>query len=346
MYNKASRIALYGFLLISVFFLKDALSAYVEGIDTTDVNGFGLDSAFRIITNGEINTGTPSNRYGLYSGEEGFFNYSFDDIKMSAANGYPFIGNHAPIIFTCFIIKKKDSTYSKIQVLNKLPDNRYLFKFGTNTTPNDRLLENADYDRSVLYKPNNVLSRYYYPFVDSLFWEPPLPNNNHLLGYIFYGTKPVVIDTTAPIIPAQWDSCAYTTSTCLSFSPLVPRYLNLVAVYTEGKSDFLQGWTYFAPTDVGVSRFSAVPSKLLQMIVIKKTASGILLSVQPLPENAGSSSLAIYNITGQRIVQFSNLRSNSIFWNTSNRNFAEGLYILRAELPDRGVIYQTLMFTR
>jgi hypothetical protein len=98
---------------------------------------------------------------------------SFDDIKIAYTNIHGMIGSSEPIVFTCFVIKKKDSTYSKIQILNKLADNRYVFKYGTNTIPNDSMLINADYDRSVRYKPNNVAFCGSYPGeYDSLHWDP------------------------------------------------------------------------------------------------------------------------------------------------------------------------------
>jgi hypothetical protein len=202
------------------FLLTMNISAeYIEGIDTTDENGYGLDSGFKV-TNALI-SGQNIAKYGRPSRYTfGVFNYSFDEIKIGADSAY---FAHPSSInvedsFRCFVIKKNiDSTYSKIQLISKLVGNRYAYRYGINTIPNNRLLENPDYDHSVKYKPNNF---YYVASGPNLFsWEPPLQNDNHLLGYILYiQKKGVTIDTAAPINLSQWDSVGFTDSTRMSFS--------------------------------------------------------------------------------------------------------------------------------
>ena len=67
---------------------KHASSEYIEGVDTTDVNGYGLDSAFQVSGDGRIVTFTPNfASYAWNWGESGFFNYSFEDIKIAANLG-------------------------------------------------------------------------------------------------------------------------------------------------------------------------------------------------------------------------------------------------------------------
>jgi hypothetical protein len=164
MHCKTSRKLFCGLLLLTAFFSRNASSAYIEGIDTTDVNGYGFDSVFRIDSSYRIH-GNNTIFFGLGIGAIGLFSSTFEDTKLVPSNA---IGYQ----YTSFcIVMKKDNTYSKVQVLNKLPDKRYLFKFGTNTTPNDRFLENADYDRSIRYKPNNIfITRHIEGY--SIYWEP------------------------------------------------------------------------------------------------------------------------------------------------------------------------------
>ncbi len=318
---------------------------YIEGIDTTDANGYGLDSALMVTAN-DIN----GLKYHLGPGGGagyfwGLFTYSFDDIKIAATEQLNPYG--PPTGFYCSVIKKKDNTYSKVQVLKKLADGRYVFQYGTNTTPNDRMLEKLDYDRSVRYKPNNVYSTFgYMTGIGTLTWEPPLPNNNHLLGYIYYMPKRgVFIDTTAPINPAQWDSIAFSDSTRLTLNPAQSYgYFNLVAVYTEGKSDFLQGWTFRNCLLNGVNWTSSSPNRLLNKIAVKKTDGGFLITLQPYRANTGPLSLAVFNVTGVGVAQIPVIKGNSAIWKTDN--LAEGVYLIRAKLPDKSVLTRTMVFTR
>jgi hypothetical protein len=335
-------------------------AAYIEGTDTTDVNGYGLDSAFRV-----TGSGTSKGNalylaiYGLSfgglnsGGETGLFNYLFDEIKIAAANGYSI----TPECFHCFVIKSRDSTYSKVQILSQLTGNQYIFKYGTNTTPNNRMLESSTYNGTIRYKPNNAFNYYKYPghtgggFTgrDTLSWEPPLPNINHLLGYIFYRSKQgVVIDTTAPINPAQWDSIGYTNLTHLDISSNYAdfRYYNLVAVYAEGKSDFLQGWTYHATFAVGVKQKWHAIDPQQNKIEIQKTTNGFLITFQPSPQTTGFPSLSIYNVNGEKVAGFPGIKGNQVYWKTTDRNLAEGQYIIKLELPDKSVISRTLIFSR
>jgi hypothetical protein len=351
---KPMRILIHGMFLFVTLISSYGFSDYVEGIDTTDVNGYGLDSAFHIGNYGNVSG--IFNAYFFVLGR-GYFNYAFDDIKMVPSipkptadfRLYSYANN---CISNCIIVKNsKDSTYSKVQFLKQLSGNQYIYKYGTNTTPNNKMLIDSSYDKSIRYKPNNLynlLGGIY----DSTSWEPPLPNKNHLLGYIFYRPKPgEIIDTTVPPNPAQWDSISFIDST--RSSQLLPSYLgvgdfyfNLVAVYAEGKSDLLLGWTKYLYGNLSVkSNFSSCHFQN-NKIEPRKMANGFMFSVQSLLANGGTVSLSICNLTGQQVAQFSNMRSNSIFWNTSGRNLSEGVYIVKAEFPDKSVLSQKFMFSR
>jgi hypothetical protein len=354
---KSSRIPIFCLFFLFAFLQKNCFSDYIEGIDTTDDNGYGLDSTFQITANSITNKWTISgtfNAYYFYLGW-GYYNYKFDDIKM-APDSAKQVSSMSRIVDTVhsFVVKKnKDSTYSKLKILKHLAGNQYVYMFGRNTTPNDKMLIKSDYDRSVRYKPNNLFNIYGgYNASDSTTWEPPLQNNNHLLGYIFYRPKSgVIIDTTAPINPAQWDSVSFIDSTCSS--QLFPHgiimpgfYFNLVAVYAEGKSDFLLGWTKYQYDNLKTRPNLSSRNCQNERIVVKKDGEGFLFEVQSFHANMGSSSLSIYNLNGQQIARFAGIKSNSIFWNTSNQDLPEGLYIMKAELPDKSVLSQKFMLSR
>lgn len=357
-------VNLLGILLL---YASGVFADYIQGIDTTDVNGYGLDSAFKV-TNGKI-TGQNIVVYHMDGSMNGYFNYSFDDIKMARESKSYIISNgpngqctywvqdfsnQYQINNYCFVINKfKDSTYSKIQILNNLGNNRYVFKYGTNTSPNDRILEKTPYDSSVRYKPNNFCNiwSYYncsdwFPSIECCFWEPPLPNNNHLLGYMFYGPKPgAVIDTTKPINLAQWDSVNFTTSTYGGWNE---GYLGLVAVYEEGKSDFLQNWWTPKRTDfqIDIKPSSTPVEKIQKSLEIKKAPTGFSITFSSLPNNPGPSSLSIYNLFGTKVAEFSNIQGNRVFWKTTDRNLAQGQYIIRSELPDKRVLSGRMVYSK
>lgn len=327
-----------------------AFAAYIEGIDTTDVNGYGRDSTFYVI-NGRIGGQNIIHYWFRTFVCRGYYNYSFDDIKMAPSQ--PMQSELPPqgTVYYCFVVKSnKDSTYSKVQLLQQVSGNRYVYKYGTNTTPNNRMLIKIDYDRSIRYKPNalfNYLGGQYPNNWDTVSWEPPLPNDNHLLGYIFYQPKTgVIMDTTAPINPVQWDSIAFFTSTNINFMPVLPmgKYFNLVTVYSEGKSDFLAGWTKMGYPPIGIKGNPLVPCLLQSELHIIKTCSGFFISFPQSRKNTAPSSLSIFNVTGARLAQFSNIKGNRVLWKTDN--LAEGVYLVRAELQDGSAINRQLVFTR
>lgn len=353
MCRKTLNMSFYTMFLLTVFITKSAFPAYIEGTDTTDVNGYSRDSSFRVAY-----WQNDMAYYGVNIESTGYFNYSFDDIKKVPDS----IDRSGWTIFSisnCFTIKKKDSTYSKIKILFKLSDGRYVYKYGSNDTPKNRLLIKSDYDRSVRYKPNNfhVLFEYsgYEPPNPSIqiivrntcTWEPPLPNNNHLIGYIYYRAKTnLVIDTTKPIDIAQWDSIAFIDSTRYIFGGQPLEYFNIVAVYSEGKSDFLSGWSKRSHPSTGVKHILPANDRLLSDIGIGKCSNGFFINFRPLSVHPGLLSFSIYSIMGQRIMDFPHFKSDYFLLNTSQRHLPEGTYILKAEFPDGSVVNQAFMFTR
>jgi hypothetical protein len=354
----------YRCLYILFFLLSFNVSAeYLEGIDTTDVNGYGLDSTF-MITNDSIRgiNAIGFAPFGIKSDSTylpyiisgtALFNYTFDDIKIAPLDLTYYSFQTLPFWFRCFVIKHKDSTYSKIQIVTKLSDNRYTFKYGTNTIANDRLLAEADYDRSHRYKPNNAYNHHRYPSTNWITWEPPLPNNNHLIGYILYRSKNgAIIDTLSPIDSTQWDSLGFIDTTkCTYSSPYAinGRYLNLVAVYTEGKSNFINGWTYYflENGEVGITNSLLNSKKISNKMEIKKIKGGFSIIIsQSLSSKKYPVFLYMENIHGQKVERLSSTTGNYFFLNMIDLNIPTGLYLLRAEFPDRSVITQPFTVTR
>jgi len=340
-------------ILLGWIFSGLAFGGYVEGIDTTDANGYGLDSAFRIYSDTFF---TMKAHILCYEGI--WFCNSFDDEKLapqiySYYDSY-FGGTKFPVPYHNLILRKVDSTFCKIQFTNRISSNQYVFRYGKNTTPNDRMLERTDYDRSIRYKPNNFVHNSFKPDLtfDSLFWDPPLPNDNHLVGYIFYCSKyRVTIDTTKPIDLGQWDSVAFISST--KFSTQVNMeyltngvFLNLVAVYTEGKSDFLQGGFYFFSTAVGVQNCVTGSRILHHKLAITKNCSGYTFSIYPSIANSSFTSFSIFSPAGRQLARFSPVPSGSVVWDPSSYHLSPGVYVVRAEMPGGAVVTQPFMFSK
>jgi hypothetical protein len=333
------------------FLQENCLADYIEAIDTTDINGYGLDSTFQLAPNQTLSGQKLACYINSVFGGVGPFNYVMSEIKLAADSSsfgtlwgdlpYPY---RYPTDSYCFVTRKNsDSTYSKVQIIGKLTDGRYVFKYGTNTAPNNRMLELATYDRSVRYKPNNLFYQYRgYPD-NSFSWEPPLQNNNHLIGYILYVQKTSAsIDASASINLAQWDSVGFTDATRFTYS-FYPsgEYFNLVAVYTEGRSDFLQGWTRLEISS-SIQSFQ-MPDHLLKPFSVQRTSLGFLFVFNKSSTNAVMN---IFSTTGQQIARFLEMEGNSIFWNPSDRNISPGAYIANIELPDKTSFDQKFMFSK
>jgi hypothetical protein len=334
------------FLILT--FPKNLFPEYIEGIDTTDENRYGLDSAFSInpLLSGQRLVCYSSPRFGPMCN---LFNYSFEEILLAAdSSSLPGVYlNGVNNYKVSFVVRKsRDSCFSKVKVLNELGDGRLVYRYGTNTAHLNRLMQFSNYDRSIKYKPNNL----YYQFDvntrrdNNIFaWEPPLSNDNHLQGYIIYVQKRnIVIDTTAPINIAQWDSVGFTDTTTIAFnySPL-GEYYNIVAVYAEGKSDFLKGWSTLARPDNIISVPISINSKNVPLIF--KSLNGIFINLNR-PQQP--SLINILNVSGKIITNLPNAANGHILWKTSLLRVPVGLYLLRAEFPDRSVITQPFTVTR
>lgn len=103
--------------------------------------------------------------------------------------------------------------------------------------------------------------------------------------------------------------------------------------------------SYFHPAYSKIKHYE-IPRKIINKIEIRKSSAGFFISLSGLFENSYSLSLAIFNITGQQVAHFSGIKSNHIFFNLSDLNCAKGLYIIRADLPDRTVLTQPFLFTK
>jgi hypothetical protein len=238
-------------LCILVFVASVSASApsqysYVEGIDTTSVDGKGLDGFAVGLTS--ISGATVVYGNSGYS----YLNCAFDDVQKvpdSIISTNRYVDN---VFLHCFIVcNSSNNTWAKVQITRQLPDNRFLYRYGKNSTPSSKMLVPYNYDRQRIYRPNNVSWSEVYGRevggiwediqVVTLVWEPPLPCNKKVTGYIVYGAQQPV-DTAKPIDLKQWKQLATTSGTVATFRA-GPSYLNVVAIYPGDTTDFSKAFT-------------------------------------------------------------------------------------------------------
>lgn len=324
--------------IIAMFAFHQASGEYIEGIDTTDADGYGLDSIFQITispfdkTKYLVEKTDKSLQIIFYFQEtdEGYYHYSFDDLRMAPVSVKP---NNCPIIVTplsyCFIIQTKDHIYAKIKVIKETDANRFIFRWGMNITPDDNRFIPDEYDRTIYYKPNSLHMWYNYDLErnDSISWEPPLDNDNQLIGYIFYLAKEhESIDTTAPIDVRQWDSTFVGDSICKIPCNQWPfQYYNIIAVYREGRSDFLEGWTCNA---IPAESIDTLPKRAGKSSYHIKSVNGLFIS------ESVNTDFSVFNMLGRRIGKVPDSR----IFNSCQMGAPKGRYILKVEFPDHRTV--------
>jgi hypothetical protein len=309
--------------------------AYIESIDTTDLNGYSRDSLFKIANVSVFEQDSGKTMIGYDAGIEykGYFNCAFDDLNkapdtLKKASSFVMVRMNISYV----ILRLKDSTYTKMVLLSKISNSRYIYRQIANTTSKDRSFVGVLFNPATKFKPNNLYfsSTYNVGTTTYLSWEPPLPGNNHLLGYTVFISKNVAgIDTAKPINLLQWDSVAFTTNT---FFTIINRggYFNVVAVYREGQSEFLTGWVQL-PSLNGISPSGIVKSdQEHDAITIRKTTAGYSFSFPAVANKAALVSAAIFDPAGHEVSPIIGNGNNSLLWNSP----VEGVYAIRLTLTN------------
>jgi predicted alpha-1,6-mannanase (GH76 family) len=257
-----SQMATGGVALLNLLVLADGMrDFYSEGVDTTNAQGQGLGNAFTVSVTGLSANGNGLIAYPpgrLLTGESRMFHHSFADIQKAPAEfsqlGTDKIaGPDASGI--PFALRLADSTYAKAMVLKKLPDGRYLYRYGISKVRGNLTLAQSDYAKSARLKPNNLSFQPSPGLAPAglistvLKWDPPLANDNRLTGYEVYAIDVTKADTSKAAQLAGWTLLASPTQPTFLWSRTgddKDKYLNVVAVYESGKSAPLDGWTSVA----------------------------------------------------------------------------------------------------
>ena len=241
-YRSTVAVFLIAFLCLPLFGAPASSSYnYIEGTDTTTADGKSI--------NGFTVSATSINGAAVVYGstDYGYLNCMFDDVQKvpdSIISPKPYVEN---VFLHCFIVSGNSNTWMKVQVTKQLPDKRFVYRFGKNMTSSSKLLLPPNYDQQRIYRPNNVRwSEVYYRNGEivqeiTLVWEPPIPCNKKVTGYIVYGSSQD-IDTAKPIDLKQWRQIVTTTGTSASGFSLAPRF-NVAAVYQDQTTDFPKAYT-------------------------------------------------------------------------------------------------------
>jgi len=305
-------------LLFVAAIVSSAFCEYREGVDTTDANGYAQDSLFKIVQNKIIPVnGSKIVMYGYpyqHFFALGYFNHDFDDIQKTPDTVRTKSNTDTCMLETncCYAIQRRTNLYAKICILEKLADGRYIYRYASNTTNQLVPLPGNNH-----LKPNNVfLDLTYLCPVNTmhLYWEPPLTNRTNLKGYIVYASKyNAVIDTSKPINMAQWDSVAFTTEDSIaSDDKLLTNYINIIAVYNDGRSDFLKGWTkndnLFTEAAPSVSSYTYTvnPNTLL----LRKTSNGYRIDLNGLSGANLPESIIFYSLSGRQIARIDGIKND------------------------------------
>ena len=311
---------------------------YIEGIDTTDNAGYGIDSSFQINITGDSTITIGAEEVIIYafdsvnefSNTSGYFPYSFDEIRKAPDAIKKFSIYKLPIYNTSFIAMKKDSTYTKVQLLEKISANRFVYKYGRNAVPNNLLLTYENYNRDSLYPPDNFHVYNYWTVntcaITRVSWDPPIENNNKLVGYKLYLVDRDSVNIHDSINLDNWESSEIIYTTSARWGSW--GYHNIVAVYEEGESKPLQGWMYVFNNLTFIYNNNHLKTSVNDFKIHCNNYGDITIS---LPDNYNyqKASLNIYDTKGRLINHMSNFEKNTITLNTSELGMASGSYIIQ-----------------
>ena len=355
---------LYPLCIVLMYLNAASLHAeYVEGIDTTTADGYGRKAAFRVY-GGYIRGKVIAHYFFDRHWCRGYYNYSFEEI-MTAPDTIRYeyeIFNPANQPFYCFIVKDTiRNTYTKVKILKQLDDNRYVYRFGTNTTANDRLLTGkTTVPPSSPYKVNNLYFTGipYFMHKDdpehlkyysrTLSWDPPLENSYYKpVRYIFCKSKDnVTIDTTVPIKPAQWDSMEIGSSPEVIDDFPMNGYFNFIVAYNNGmRSEFLSGWSACGYDIVNIRQSNPSPRSSSNEIIIGKRNDWLFIDLSRAADNSGIASIELFTLAGKRAACIPSTK-NTIFLNTSQPEIKTGSYILKTILKGGKSITSPLTLVR
>jgi hypothetical protein len=339
---------------------------YVEGTGTTDNEGYGLNGTFQIDGGdwGYYITGMVVAHYCFDPHWcRGYYNYSFEEITMAPdtiRHEYENIDCECSPYY-CFVVRDTNSNiYSKVEILTHLDGHRFEYRFGTNTTPGDRILTDEPGNLSVVHNVNNLYytGHPYFMHGDdpehkkyysrTLSWDPPLDTvHNRPVRYILYRSKEgITIDTTAPVDQAQWDSITVQNSPEVVEDFPDIGYFNFVVVYINGqRSDFLSGWSRCNYDIVGVIKNAVTPQCGSDKITVEKSAEGLFISLPQRNGGSGFSSIDLFSLTGRRVATLS-AAENATSLTAFQPEIGTGSYILRAVLKEGGSIALPFMLTK
>jgi len=338
-------------------FFSPLFAGYKEGIETTTRSGQGFHGLFTITSDGHI---TGKNIIAHYCFDEnwcrGYYNYSFDEVMLAPdtirQSEYEYT-NFDCGPYYCFVVRDpSNDCYTKIQVIERLDDDSYRYRYGTNTEAENRLLTaTVDvHEDSTLLNVNNLFFTgipYMYDaepgeHTRTLSWDPPLVSDIYLKGYIFYRSKYMVpIDTTAEPDFSEWESFEVTTSPVQSLVEFpMNGYFNFMTVYKTGKrSGFLDGWTLCDYSVVDVKHRIPVIYSGDDKVTVHQQNNGIAIAVQEM-STSSISSVTLFTVAGRKVP----CRSTGVIH--AFTNIDKGSYVLQAVMNNGESFRRIVSVTR
>jgi hypothetical protein len=339
---------------ISFFVNATTLDAAIEtGTDTTDTNGYGLDSLFQIKFNAIWGNNIAHYQFDP-SWCRGYFNYSFDEITdapKTIFSSQPTRSNP----FYCFVVKDTvKGIYSKVEILKKVDGNRYSFRYLTNNTIGSTILTSPGVS-SYQTCFNNVfftgIQYQFNPGIDSvhtrsLYWDSLnyLPGSiNNYKYFLMISNAGVIIDTNKPIIKTQWHYVP------LSKSPQTisefPRsgYVNVAVISGKDTIPSLSNWTRCSYDIMGVQRNTNTNSRISNF-AIKYLDNNIQILFPADFTNSKTRTLDIVTIDG-RIIKSFRFTGNKYILNRTLFSMLPGCFLFRFTSPDEPAITARFIYS-
>jgi hypothetical protein len=372
------------FSIFLLIFCVNSINASIrESIDTTDNEGFGMDSLFRI----HVNVIPVKFRDSIidyhrdtiisFSGQliahyifnphwcSGYFNLTFDDICLAPdtvlIDTKEFRNSHS-----CFVVKNTiHNTYSKLQVLNSLSGNRFVYRYLTNESPGSRILIDTSASpkyRAMLLKVNNphfTGIKYFYNsgtdvlHTSRLSWDPPAQTlvnstiNPANIKYILYRSKDnVQIDTTKPLDRSQWIPINFFSNSPQTVGQFPQNgYVNMVAVIGKDTSEFLSGWTLCNYDIIGTIGNNPPQKKVPAGMTINSSTGRTIVTLTGEHENNERGILSMYDLTGNKISTLI-FSGKSVSLNNGNIHFSNSGYVLKVTFPGKETVTARFLQSR
>jgi hypothetical protein len=339
---------------ISLFINTTNLDAAIETVtDTTDINGYGLDSLFQIKSNTIF--GKNIAHYQFDPGWcRGYFNYSFDEIMTAPKT----IFSSQRVItnpFYCFVVKDTvKGYYSKVEILKKIDGNRYSFRYVTNTTSGSTVLISSVDSKYWTCFNNAFFTGKAYQYnvggdsvhTSMLYWDTlhEIPASiNNIKYFLMISNAGVTIDTNKPIIKSQWHFVPLLKSPQRLSEFPNSGYVNVAAVIGRDTILSLTKWTRCSYDVIGIQGKTNTNSRISNF-TIKQLDNSIMITLPSVFTNSKITTFDIVTLDGKKIKSFP-FTGNKCILNRTLFSMPAGCYLFHFTSPNEPAITTRFTYT-